>query len=363
MFKQRFTSLSAILSFGLLVGCAGSAQVTPEPFQPVAIDVTPYAPKVDSFVVVMDVSSSMKDASQGSSKFLVAKDLAGNLNQTVPPLNYSAGLVTFGKSSGWSFGRGKTNVVYGLAAPYQSADLAAGLGSVEHAGGTTPMAEGIDAATQMLSGQSGAVAVFLVSDFWEVNSASAMSAVSRLKAQHGDNLCLHTIQVGNAKKAADVTAGMTGIGGCGSAVNAADIASGSAMAAYVTDTLLAPIQYEKHSVSATALFEFDKADLHEQGKAELHTLDEYIKSKGIKVVDINVIGHTDSLGSEEYNQGLSERRANAVKAYMVSEGINAGIIDATGEGELNPVADNSTSEGQALNRRVDVHVGASQPIE
>jgi outer membrane protein OmpA-like peptidoglycan-associated protein len=48
---------------------------------------------------------------------------------------------------------------------------------------------------------------------------------------------------------------------------------------------------------------------------------------------------------------------------MVSEGIDAGIIDASGEGELNPVADNSTSEGQALNRRVDVHVGGSQPIK
>ncbi|MEE8340003.1 MAG: OmpA family protein [Xanthomonadales bacterium] len=92
-------------------------------------------------------------------------------------------------------------------------------------------------------------------------------------------------------------------------------------------------------------------------------MDEYIKSKGIRVVDINVIGHTDSAGSAEYNQGLSERRAMAVKEYMVSEGIDAGIIVASGEGESNPVADNGTSEGQALNRRVDVHVGATQPID
>jgi OOP family OmpA-OmpF porin len=362
MFKQPLSMLSAIFSIGLLAGCAGNPPATPAPFQPVAIDVTPYAPKVDSFVVILDVSSSMKDGMQDTTKFKVAKDLVVNLNQTVPPLHYSAGLVTFGKSSGWSFGRGKANVVYGVT-PYQSADLASAVSSIEKAGGTTPMDKGIKDATGALSGESGAVAVIIVSDFWEINSAAVMNAVSKLKAQHGDNLCLHTIQVGNAKKAAAVTSRMTGIGSCGSAVNAADIASGSAMAAYVTETLLAPIQYEKHSVSATALFEFDKSDLHEQGKAELHTLDEYIKSKGIKVVDINVIGHTDSLGSEEYNQGLSERRANAVKAYMVNEGIDAGIIDATGEGELNPVADNSTSEGQALNRRVDIHVGGSQPIK
>jgi OOP family OmpA-OmpF porin len=124
-----------------------------------------------------------------------------------------------------------------------------------------------------------------------------------------------------------------------------------------------PVQYEKLSFSATALFDFDKAVLKQQGKVELHTLDEYIKSKGVNVVDINVIGHTDSTGSAEYNQGLSERRATAVKEYMVSEGIDPGIIDASGEGESNPVADNNTSEGQALNRRVDVHVGATQQLD
>ena len=361
MFKQPLTALTAILSFGLLVGCAGSPPAAPAPFQPVAIDVTPYAPKVDSFVVILDVSSSMKDEIPDMSKFMVAKDLVANFNQTVPPLNYSAGLVTFGKSSGWSFGRGKANVVYGVT-PYQSADFASALNSLEKAGGTTPMNKGIKYATDDLSGQSGAVAVIIVSDFWEINSTSVMSAVNKLKAQHGDNLCLNNIQVGNANNGPAVAARMTGIGTCGDSVNAADIASPTAMAAYVTDTLLAPIQYEKHSVSATALFEFDKSDLHEQGKAELHELDEYIKSKGVKVVDINVIGHTDSLGSEEYNQGLSERRANSVMEYMVSEGIDASIIDVSGEGESNPIADNSTAEGQAKNRRVEIHVGGAQPI-
>ncbi|RLA53560.1 MAG: hypothetical protein DRQ65_06030 [Gammaproteobacteria bacterium] len=362
MFKQSFSTLLALLSFGLLVGCAGNPPAAPAPFQPVAIDVTPYAPKVDSFVVILDVSSSMKDNLQDTTKSDVAKGLVANFNQTVPPLNYSAGLVTFGKSSGWSFGRGKANVVYGVTS-YQSADFASALGSLEKAGGTTPMDKGVRDATGALSGESGAVAVIIVSDFWDINSAAVMSAVRKLKAQHGDNLCLHTVQVGDAKKAASVTGAISGIGNCGDSVNAADIATPAAMAAYVTEVLLAPIEYEKHSVSATALFEFDKSVLHEQGKGELHTLDEYIKSKGVKVVDINVIGHTDSLGSEEYNQGLSERRAHAVKEYMVSEGVNGDIIDVTGEGELNPVADNSTDEGRALNRRVDIHVGGAQPIK
>ena len=69
------------------------------------------------------------------------------------------------------------------------------------------------------------------------------------------------------------------------------------------------------------------------------------------------------MGSEEYNQALSERRATAVKEYMVSEGIDSNIVDASGEGESNPVADNSTDEGRALNRRVDVHVGAKERLD
>jgi OOP family OmpA-OmpF porin len=310
----------------------------------------------------------MMDASQGSTKFHIAKDLVANLNQTVPPLNYKAGLVTFGKSSGSTLGDGTADVVYGLA-PYQSAEFATGLNSLERAGGTTPMDKGINATSQALSAESGAVAVILVSDFWQINPKFVMNAVSELKAQHGDNLCLYPVKVGDSMESDSMIADMTGLGGCGKSVTAADIASPSAMANYVTEVLLEPIpqekpiQYEKLSLSATALFDFDKAVLKEQGEVELHTLDEYIKSKGITVVDINVIGHTDSTGSAEYNQGLSERRAMAVKEYMVSEGIDASIIDASGEGESNPVADNSTSEGQALNRRVDVHIGATKQLD
>jgi OOP family OmpA-OmpF porin len=367
MSKQPLSILSIILSFGLLVGCASSPPYTPAPFQPVAIDATSYAPKVDSFVVILDVSSSMMDPSQGSTNFHIAKDLVANLNQTIPPLNYKAGLVTFGISSGNTFGDGTADVVYGLA-PYQGADFATGLNSLERAGGTTPMDKGINATSQALSEESGAVAVILVSDFYQIYPKFVMDAVGKLKAQHGDNLCLYPVKVGDYTKADSVIADMAGLGGCGKSSNAADLASPSAMADYVTEVLLEPIpqekpiQYEKISLSATALFDFDKAVLKEQGKVELHTLDEHIKSKGVKVVDINVIGHTDSTGSAEYNQGLSERRAMAVKEYMVSEGIDASIIDASGEGESNPVADNSTSEGQALNRRVDVHVGATQQL-
>lgn len=115
--------------------------------------------------------------------------------------------------------------------------------------------------------------------------------------------------------------------------------------------------YEKFTLAAEALFDHDKSVLKQAGKDAMHALDEKIKSKGATVFDIDVIGHTDSDGTEEYNQALSIRRAEAVKNFMVSEGINAGIIDVIGKGELSPIADNRTREGRALNRRVEIHVG------
>jgi OOP family OmpA-OmpF porin len=119
--------------------------------------------------------------------------------------------------------------------------------------------------------------------------------------------------------------------------------------------------YEKVTISATALFDFNKATLKPEGKAAIHDLADKIKAKGAQVVDIDVIGHTDSVGPEEYNMGLSIRRATSVKDFMVSEGIDAGIIDVIGKGELNPVADNATDAGRALNRRVEIQIGANAP--
>ena len=118
--------------------------------------------------------------------------------------------------------------------------------------------------------------------------------------------------------------------------------------------------YEKFTLAAEALFDHDKSVVKQAGKDALHALDNKIKSKGATVVDIDVIGHTDSDGSEEYNQALSIRRANAVKDFMVSEGIDASIIDVSGKGELSPIADNRTREGRALNRRVEIHVGVKR---
>ena len=116
----------------------------------------------------------------------------------------------------------------------------------------------------------------------------------------------------------------------------------------------APAVATKVTYAADAFFDFDKAVLKAEGKAKLDDL--VSKVKGINLEVIIAVGHTDSVGSDAYNQKLSVRRSEAVKAYLVSKGIEKNRVYTEGKGEKQPVADNKTSEGRAKNRRVEIEV-------
>lgn len=108
------------------------------------------------------------------------------------------------------------------------------------------------------------------------------------------------------------------------------------------------------SDAGNVLFDFDKSDLTPAAKAQLDTLMD--KLRNADVVSIKVIGHTDSKGSDAYNQALSERRASSVAAYLLSQGLAPNKLTSEGRGESEPVADNTTDEGRAENRRVELHI-------
>jgi OOP family OmpA-OmpF porin len=114
------------------------------------------------------------------------------------------------------------------------------------------------------------------------------------------------------------------------------------------------ITSEKVSYSADAFFDFDKSVLKPAGKASLDDL--VSKLQGINLEVIIAVGHTDSIGTDAYNQKLSIRRAEAVKAYLQSKGIEANRVYTEGKGEKQPVADNKTTAGRAKNRRVEIEV-------
>ena len=111
---------------------------------------------------------------------------------------------------------------------------------------------------------------------------------------------------------------------------------------------------EKVTLAADVLFDFDKSILKNEGKNKLDDLATKVKAINLEVVI--AIGHTDSIGSDAYNQKLSVRRAESVKAYMVSKGVEPNRVYTEGKGEKQPVASNKTKDGRQKNRRVEIEV-------
>jgi outer membrane protein OmpA-like peptidoglycan-associated protein len=120
----------------------------------------------------------------------------------------------------------------------------------------------------------------------------------------------------------------------------------------IAAALAAKPKPEQTDVFGRALFAFDSYILTPKSKKDLQIVVK--KMKGNKQYKISVEGHTDAIGSEEYNQKLSERRAASVKKFLIQNGVQAKRIESRGFGELNPIADNDTEEGRAENRRVEV---------
>lgn len=137
----------------------------------------------------------------------------------------------------------------------------------------------------------------------------------------------------------------TGIPGCDGVPVAQQKAKPAPMAAKVV-------------FNADTFFDFDKSVLKPEGRQLLQQVAQ--QTRTIDLETIIAVGHTDSIGTEAYNQKLSERRAASVKAYLVSLGIDPNRIYTEGKGKLQPIASNKTKEGRAQNRRVEIEIVGSR---
>ncbi|SCZ67672.1 MULTISPECIES: OmpA family protein [unclassified Pseudomonas] len=103
-------------------------------------------------------------------------------------------------------------------------------------------------------------------------------------------------------------------------------------------------------------FHFDSAKLTDADKTKLNTIVTRLKQEASSA-QLRVTGHTDSVGSDAYNQKLSDKRAHSVVEYLISNGIpRSSFVSVTGAGESKPVADNKTAEGRAMNRRTEIQI-------
>ena len=114
------------------------------------------------------------------------------------------------------------------------------------------------------------------------------------------------------------------------------------------------VSQSKITLQADTLYDFNKSDLKPEGKATLDKIAADLKK--IKLEVIIAVGNTDSVGTDAYNMALGQRRAQSVKAYLTSKGVDGSRIYTESKGKSNPVASNATAEGRAKNRRTDIEV-------
>jgi outer membrane protein OmpA-like peptidoglycan-associated protein len=111
-------------------------------------------------------------------------------------------------------------------------------------------------------------------------------------------------------------------------------------------------------LTSDILFDVDSTSLRGESRSTLRDLATNFKQYPDEVID--VAGHTDSTGTSSHNQSLSENRADSVRSYLVDQGVPSSRITARGYGETMPKSSNDTPEGRQLNRRVEIHIRATQ---
>ncbi len=388
-----------------------------------------YVQKADNFIVILDASGSKNDPVQGQKKLSLVKDIISLMNQVIPNIPLQSVLRKYGKGIKQS-SKIKTELVYGPA-EYSKEGFEQSLDTVKEASGLTFMGAAIDAASiDMESFEKGKTAVVIISD-GKIHIGNPVQAAERMKARHGDNVCIFTIfvpsdtaDINQVTRDKELMKKIAGASYCGFSESADNIDSEEGMADFVKKVFLAsvndtdsdgvpndmdqcpdtplgvevdskgcpiPVKTEEPEpepekiqvdtdgdgipddqddcpantpkgavvsqrgcwIVESLLFDFNKWDI----KSEFYpNLDQVVsileKNPALK---ITIKGHTDNIGTKEYNMKLSEKRAKAVMEYFLKKGINKERLSSEGFGFTKPVGTNSTSEGRAKNRRVELH--------
>jgi OOP family OmpA-OmpF porin len=439
------------LSLLVLMTAALAACATPQslaPFSPQKMDAQGYVQKVDNLLVVLDASSSMGHLYNGFRKYDLATGVVERLNQTLPDLDLTAGLRSFGHAA--AITKATTLLASGMA-PYSKAVLTDGLARVPNAGGTSPLADALAAAEEELSSLDGKTALVVISDGADMGMAP-LAAAEDLVNSHADTLCIQTVQVGDDPAGAALLEKIAAASSCGGFQNADAILTRAGMAGFVQKVFLGerldsdgdgvadaadrcpgtpggvkvdaqgcpldsdgdgvadpmdkcpdtqagvavdaqgcpldsdgdgvpdasdrcpdtpagsvvdatgcPKPRATQSARVTAAGTWVYADIgFDSGKAVLTdssmpVLQEITAAlKANPQLEVEIQGHTDNRGSTALNERLSQQRADAVRDYLVDQGIAPERLTAKGYGPHQPIVGNDTAEGRARNRRVEL---------
>lgn len=316
----------------------------------VAAPVGNLIPKINSFDFLVDYSGSMmmKNNSGGLvtktvTKMDVAKEALTRVNQEIPALGYSGSLHTFAPVS-----QVLPQGTYNEASMQKAIDsLKSNLGIY---GRQTPMGDSFGALAGDYNKMSRKAGIIVVTDGDSNYGSDPVAQVTALYNANPD-ICVHVISLADTPNGKETIKTIAGMRKCSVVVEAAELVrNDAAVTQFVNDVFydVAGGRIDLRSVQ----FPFDSSVITEDSAV---ILDEVARMLQSSPRDVEISGHTCSIGAAEYNMGLSQRRANAVKAYLVKKGISASSITATGYGLTQPKFDNRTEEGRRLNRRAEIN--------
>lgn len=315
--------------------------------------------KVDNFIFFVDQSGSMAMRNaDGVKKIEKAKSDMLALNAAIPALGYNSAVLLFAPFE-----------VQCAPKPYSEATVTAAVNAIDSDyqifNRRTPMGAGLDDINPTIGKLSGKTALIIFTDGESNYGADPVAVAKNLYAKYGSNLCVHVVSYASTPEGQAVVDGIRAAFPCSVPADGATFADATALNKYAKDVFYADVAEPapapapvvapapaKEVVSFNLNFGFDKYRITDEMIPVLEQAKMILDEDPAATYEIS--GHTDSTGTEAYNQGLSERRANSVMKWLTDNGISADRLEAKGYGELNPKYDNATKEGRKLNRRVDI---------
>ena len=331
--------------------------------------------RIETLLVIFDATSTLKDQAFGQKKLDVSKNVLTMLNHELKKLELTSGLRTVANT---------TQLIYGLSRhnPHQ---FQMAVNDVTMAKGNISMSAAINAGKYDLKTASGNIAIIIISDGMSCNNYALKSA-EILASDLGKRLCLYTIRVGNHPKGATYMNQLPQKAACGYPVAASKLNSKQAMKAFVHSIFFAGpqdglIEMDIQGADADGdgvpndadqcnrtpdgavvdangcwnihkiFFDWDKATVQFQYKQKLLKAVNVFNANPYLRVEIQ--GHTDNTGSVDYNQVLSEKRANNVKKILIQGGVSENQLSTEGFGFTRPAAPNDSEENRTMNRRVE----------
>lgn len=329
--------------------------------------------RYENFVILIDQSNEMNMRYNDKSKHMIARKVAWRMLNNIPQNEGIKGSIymygTMAAESKHQYERVQKHMVFDLAAFQRSLD------KVDKQTGPSTMSVALRAARRDLASESGRTAVFIISGGNMTDTGEPLREATELKKSKGPDLCIYTILVGKSKKGGKDLSHITKKGKCGFPVNADSLHSGAEVKRYIQAIFYGPggdadsdgvdddkdqcpgtpfgasVDYRGCWVVHNINFDVAKWDIKPQYYNQLNEIAGVMNANPDLYITIE--GHTDSDGSDDSNMTLSQRRAQSVMNYLISADVDGARLKSVGKGESQPVADNSTSNGKAMNRRIE----------